>query len=292
MDMNYKDSPFFMKESPFKLGGLVQGIVGAFSHKKKKGDMNDAKGAYDKEKDAFRNLENTNPYANIKNQFADLENTMEDMTVNTQQADFERDMAQQQQANIMGAMSQGGSFDAGNIQALVGAGANQARQASASIGQQEAQNKMAERQQAGANQMAKASGAERVAMAKAAGESERQQREADKQATLMGMAGQEAAAATDAFNQNKASMIEGFGSFAGDALSFLSDRRLKKNIKKVGKSKSGLNVYEFEYKDKSLGKGTYQGVMADEVPKKALIKKGKYNFVNYDAIDVVSKRIR
>ncbi len=46
---------------------------------------------------------------------------------------------------------------------------------------------------------------------------------------------------------------------------FLSDENLKENIKLIGKSPNGINVYEFEYKNKKYGEGRYQGVMAQEV---------------------------
>lgn len=67
-----------------------------------------------------------------------------------------------------------------------------------------------------------------------------------------------------------AGMINGLGNLAMGAgalgLKF-SDRRLKKNIKKVGE-KNGFNLYEFTYKDKAdMPEGKYIGVMADEVKK-------------------------
>lgn len=93
-------------------------------------------------RDAYESLDTSNPYLN-------MENTMEDLTVNQQQAQFEKDMAQQQQANMLGSIQQSGSFTAGNIQAMVNAGSQQARRASASIGQQEAANQRAERSMAG-----------------------------------------------------------------------------------------------------------------------------------------------
>ena len=55
------------------------------------------------------------------------------------------------------------------------------------------------------------------------------------------------------------------------SLSF-SDKRLKNNIKLISVSGSGLNIYSFNYKNKIYGKGTYQGVMSDEVPSSATIK--------------------
>jgi len=74
-------------------------------------------------------------------------------------------------------------------------------------------------------------------------------------------------------------------------LSF-SDKRLKNNIKLISVSGSGLNVYSFNYKNKVYGKGKYQGVMSDEVPKSAVIKdKNGYYKVDYSKIDVEFKQI-
>ena len=71
-----------------------------------------------------------------------------------------------------------------------------------------------------------------------------------------------------------------------------SDRRLKKDIKLIGLSPSGLNIYQFKYKDSYFGKGLYEGVMADEMPLKAVIKhKDGYNLVDYNKIDVDFKTI-
>jgi len=60
-----------------------------------------------------------------------------------------------------------------------------------------------------------------------------------------------------------------FGSIAG-ALpwsSWLSDRRAKKNISKVGRMDDGTNIYKFEYKKPFGGGLTHLGVMAQEVKK-------------------------
>ena len=43
----------------------------------------------------------------------------------------------------------------------------------------------------------------------------------------------------------------------------MSDRRLKRNIKQIGKTKSGYNIYSWDYVWGAPG----VGVMADEVPK-------------------------
>jgi len=71
-----------------------------------------------------------------------------------------------------------------------------------------------------------------------------------------------------------------------------SDRRLKKNINKIGESPSGLNIYSFEYKDTKHGEGVYQGVMSDEVPTEAVsVNFDGYEAVNYNMIDVNFKQI-
>ena len=71
-----------------------------------------------------------------------------------------------------------------------------------------------------------------------------------------------------------------------------SDRRAKNNIKLIGKSKSGLNIYSFNYKDKSNGKGTYQGVMSDEIPSDAVFKHPDgFDRVDYNKLDVEFKLI-
>jgi len=71
-----------------------------------------------------------------------------------------------------------------------------------------------------------------------------------------------------------------------------SDRRLKKNIKLIGTSSSGLKIYAFEYIDKIFGEGIFQGIMSDEIPQEAVIKHPDgYDRVDYSKIDVEFKRI-
>lgn len=57
------------------------------------------------------------------------------------------------------------------------------------------------------------------------------------------------------------------GTGAGALLSMFSDRDAKKDIKKVGKTKDGLNIYTYKYKDDPSGL-THMGVMHQEVAKK------------------------
>lgn len=64
-------------------------------------------------------------------------------------------------------------------------------------------------------------------------------------------------------------MMGGLASLGGSAAFALSDRRAKKDIRKVGKLKDGIGLYTFKYKDK-FGDGGLQhiGVMAQEVESK------------------------
>jgi len=71
-----------------------------------------------------------------------------------------------------------------------------------------------------------------------------------------------------------------------------SDRRLKKNIKQVGESPSGLKIYTFKYVDELCDNNTYEGVMSDEIPASAVIKHDSgFDMVDYSQLDVEFKRI-
>ena len=66
-----------------------------------------------------------------------------------------------------------------------------------------------------------------------------------------------------------------------------SDRRLKHSIKPIGVSPKGLKIYNFKYRDKKYGEGTWQGVMSDEIPDDAVIKEDDgFDRVDYSKIDV------
>ena len=69
-----------------------------------------------------------------------------------------------------------------------------------------------------------------------------------------------------------------------------SDRKLKENIKKIGESISGLNIYTFNY----IGKAKkYIGTMSDDVkklfPEAVAVMDNGYEAVRYDLIDVQFK---
>lgn len=67
-----------------------------------------------------------------------------------------------------------------------------------------------------------------------------------------------------------------------------SDKRLKHNIVKVGKSPSGINIYQFSY----LGSNDrYQGAMADECGYASFVGDNGFLMLDYSLIDVDFKKL-
>ena len=169
----------------------------------------------DKQKEAYRNMEFTNPYADVQNPFADLqtqyENVFEDLTVSQLQAEFQEQQGAQQRADIMRELrgAAGGSGISALAQSLARQGALQTQQISAQIGQQEAANQRAAAQGAAAVQQMEAGREQQVAqgaftaqMARLSGEQMLQQSEMDRQATLLGMQMGQTAGAQSAYQQS------------------------------------------------------------------------------------------
>ena len=78
----------------------------------------------------------------------------------------------------------------------------------------------------------------------------------------------------------------------GGSLLFSSDRRIKENIKKLGKSPSGIGIYKFNY----IGNAKkYIGAMADDVmkvvPEAVSTMANRFLGVNYNLIDVQFKEV-
>ena len=67
-----------------------------------------------------------------------------------------------------------------------------------------------------------------------------------------------------------------------------SDSRLKEDVKLVGQSPSGINVYSFKYKQLP---GRYIGVMAQEVPWARHKTDTGYYAVDYSKVDVTFRRL-
>ena len=67
-----------------------------------------------------------------------------------------------------------------------------------------------------------------------------------------------------------------------------SDSRLKDHIRLVGKSPMGINIYSFKYKQSA---GTYEGVMAQEVPWARQMTDTGFYAVDYSKVDVEFRRL-
>jgi hypothetical protein len=67
-----------------------------------------------------------------------------------------------------------------------------------------------------------------------------------------------------------------------------SDVRLKEDVQLVGKSPSGINIYSFKYKHTD---GTYEGVMAQEVPWAREMTDTGFYMVDYSKVDVEFRRL-
>jgi hypothetical protein len=63
---------------------------------------------------------------------------------------------------------------------------------------------------------------------------------------------------------------------------------LKEDIKLVGKSPLGINIYSFKYKHTD---GTYEGVMAQEVPWARTMTDTGFYMVDYNKVDVEFRRL-
>ena len=190
-------------------------------------DMAEQNRLLDIQKQKYRDIEFTNPYADMQNQFADyenqfaglqtkFENVYEDLTVNQQQAQFEAQQGQQQRANIMQGLrgAAGGSGVAGLAQAMAQQGQLATQRASASIGAQEATNQRMKAQGAARVQAMESSREQLIAqgegqaeMTRMGGEAMLQTMEMDRQATLLGISMGESAGANAAFQQSQQNQI-------------------------------------------------------------------------------------
>lgn len=265
----------------------------------------------EEQKDKYRQFEFKNPYADMKNQFAGMENFYEDMQVDMRAANFQKEQGQQQRANIMQTLrgAAGSSGVAGLAQAMANQGQLQTQQIAAGISQQERQNMIMSRQGAMTLQQMERQGAGQADMTERGGAAMVQSAEMGRQSTLLGIEYGGMAGANAGVQSAYANQMAGFGAQAsmlnsqvGAAAtivsgglqgvgSAISDRKLKKNINKIGESPSGLNVYSFEYKDSKYGRGLFQGVMSDEVPSSAVYSNNGYDSVDYSMLDVEFKQI-
>jgi hypothetical protein len=203
------------------LGGLAQVASGIDWGGKRKDAAKKAKKAYEDQRAIYEGLDTSNAFGDIRNMYTGMENTMEDLTVNTQQAEFERGMFQQSQANTMSQLrgAAGSSGVAGLAQAMSNQAMTQAQRASASIGQQEAKNKLLMAQEASRIDQLERTGADTTQQLKAKGKLSSMQMEQSKQATLLGMDAQAHTAAQQAVLQGQQAVGEGISSVIGGVAS-------------------------------------------------------------------------
>jgi len=272
-----------------------------------------------------------NPYENTTDLSGMLSNPMENLSVATQAAEMQIEEADISLANTLDTIRASGA-SAGGATALAQAALQSKKGVSASIEIQEAANEKARAQGEVNLQQQKLSEAQRIQQADAQGKSfefntreNRQVAEMDRvSAQLSGAQARESQAQSDrtgAITGAVGGALGVFGSMAsagafstgekgggfsgGDSFASLgatkvmdfssiagSDKRLKKNIIKIGESSSGLNIYNFEYLNPKFGKGTYQGVMSDEVPAESVLKgEDGYDRVDYSKLDVEFKKL-
>jgi len=181
------------------VSGGAKAISGGVQKKKAKAAQALAQAELDAQKQAFENLDRSNPYAN-------LENTMEDLTVNQEEAQFTAETQAQSQANILADLrgSAGGSGIAALAQTLANQGSENARKSAISIGKHEQANQEKERAEAGAIQKAERQG-----------DIMSRNMEAEKVDTLMRMSGQDVAAQTQAVAAADQKMWSGITGAAG-----------------------------------------------------------------------------
>ena len=186
--------------------GLAKLGVSLSGRKKRIEEQKKAKAEMEQKKKAYEALDTSNVYKN-------MENKMEDLTINQKGMQLQTQQGQQQRANIMQQMK--GAAGASGIAALAQQMANQgqlaAQKAGAMIGDQEAQ-----------NQAKAAAEASRLQTLERQGEQTAQQREMDKQGTLLGMSQQRLGAANQARADAKAQQMSAIGDIGSAATTYFT----------------------------------------------------------------------
>ena len=182
------------------VAGILSGIIGSRARKQ---EQRAADAELKQRRQAYETFAFKDPSAQMTNPF-------EDLTVNKQQAQFQ---SQQQQQALAGTMSSlqgaaGGSGIAALAQAMASQQSQNLQAASASIGQQEAQ-----------NQIKRAQGQQALEAARSQGQQVLEAKEFGRNETLFGMAQQRKGAADLARQQATQSLVGGIGELAGAAAS-------------------------------------------------------------------------
>ena len=193
-------APALIKAGAAALPGVIKAVGSVFGGGKRRREERAAQAAVNRGRQAYETFEFKDPSRNMTNPF-------EDLTINQQQAQF----ASQQQQALAGTLGQlqgaaGSSGIAALAQSLAGQQSRNLQAASASIGQQEAD-----------NQMARARGQQSLESARATGEQYVQGQELARTQTLLGMDQQRLGVAKQARAAAKADLIGGISEGLGAA---------------------------------------------------------------------------
>ncbi len=303
------------------LGSVAGGLIGGKNARDQANAAKAEKARLDRQIAAFEANRQavTNPYSSnvamIDELRGELSNPFANLGVATSAAEIQMEQTDIALANTLDTLQATGA-SAGGATALAQAAKQSKKEVAANIEQQEVANEKMAAQgeqalQAKQMQLTQMEMSEEARVQSGDMFAFQQQENRD-MATLDRMSGQQSQARQDIASANmagaqaQAGMISGITSSVGGLMSSgafaeggslapkppASDRRLKTDIIKIGESPSGLNIYSFEYIDKSFGEGTYSGVMSDEIPKEA-VTKGNDGFdrVDYSQLDVEFKKI-
>ena len=198
-------------------GGIAQTAMGYDWGGKRRKALQEARDRYSEQKNVFEGLDTSNVYEDIQNRYRGMENPFEDLKVNTQQAEFEKQMFQQSQANTLENLrsAAGSSGVAALAQAMSNQAMTQAQKTAASIGKQEARNKLLAAQQAAKIELLERKGQTTVDQLRAKGELASMQMEQSKQSTLLGIDAQAVTGAQQAVQAGQQMMIGGISNIIG-----------------------------------------------------------------------------
>tara|TARA_R100001530_G_scaffold135997_2_gene114817 strand:+ start:2907 stop:3827 length:921 start_codon:yes stop_codon:yes gene_type:complete len=291
------------------IGGIIQGISASRAAKKARARTKKLEGQ-------LRNLEANrqdiiDPSDRMVDRSGMIQNQFSNLQVATGAAEMQAEEADISLAGTLDTLRATGA-GAGGATALAQAALRSKKGIAATIETQEAQNARLRAQGAQQAQQARLAEGGRVDLSRQRGAMfEFQSLETRQQGKIENVFGQIEQSRAQA-NALQGQAAAGFGQAMGGAAGALgggiagsaalkqkyslekeSDRRLKKNIKLIGYSPSGLKIYIFEYINKALGKGLFQGVMSDEIPQHAVVKDDNgYDQVDYSKLDVTFKRIQ
>jgi len=189
------------------VGGLINYFDGKKRSKELEGKLKDAEASLNASKEAFKNLDTSNPYLNMTNVY-------EDMTVNQREAEFMKQQQFQNQANILQSLrgAAGSSGIAALAQSLANQGALDAQKAAVSIGAQEKTNQE--------KQLAEES---KIQSMEREGEVLSRQAEASKLGALMQLDAQQLALTQNALSTARGDMAAGMSGAGAGMLSFFNN---------------------------------------------------------------------